>query len=156
VSPQTDFEKLLRDAIEKTQEKAKQSSDDLYRYSSEVAEAVDRVTGGLGELKLVPLPNRAVTEVAYQLELRKTGSESPPSPLGVYLPAEGGYPVKQWHDFNQWRAAPNQGNETFNTPQELENHFKWLASSPESKLVILVAFLKQLAQSTGPVGAAGS
>jgi hypothetical protein len=149
-----DFEKLLREAIDKARQTAQRASDDLYRYSSEVAEAVDRVTGGFGKLELVPVNSPNKTEVAYQLLLRKVGSESPASDLGVYVPAEAGYPIRRWVNRASWETEHDRPGDTFLNPPAVEGHFKWLTSNPNSRLVILVAFLQQ--QQAQAAGAAGS
>ena len=99
MSSTTDLEKMLRNAIEQAKQAAPRASDDLYRFSSAVAEVVDRVSDGVLALELAVINQPDGADPAYQLQLRKVGSESPPSDLGVYATSDqsvAGYPVRRW------------------------------------------------------------
>src|SRR5262249_45503989 len=88
---------------------------------------------------------------AFQLQLRKAGSEAPPSDLGVYRVAASGYPVQRWWSRGAWEERPEAPDEEFPTAAELDGNFRWLVSSQESRLVTLVAFFQQNAvASTAP------
>lgn len=151
------FEQLLRDAIVKAKEAAPRASDDLFRYSSQVASAVERVTGGAAKLELVPLNLPDGARPSYQLLLRKSGSESPPSDLGVYnLFPDAGYPIHRWYSKSRWEAEPDSPTKTFLNSAELESHFRWLSSDPTSRLVILVMDLQRSTGSAQVAAANGS
>src|SRR5260370_1247065 len=77
-----DYEQLLREALVQARTSAPRASDDLVQSSSKAAEAVARVTEGAATLELVPLHHAGDAAPTYQLQLRKVGSESPPSDLG--------------------------------------------------------------------------
>ncbi len=82
----------------------------------------------------------------YQLQLRKVGSEAPPSDLGVYRVTPGEYLVLRWYSYINWEAhneRPGDSDQEFSNLEELDDHFKWLVSDPKSRLVILVTFFQQ-------------
>lgn len=139
-----EYEALLREAIKKAKETAPRAVDDLVECTSSAAEAVSGVTGGRASLELVPMEASDVARPAYQLQLRKVGSEAPPSDLGIYQVATDGYPVLRWYSRAKWRDKPStpDGDPLVNR-SGLEGHFKWMLSNPESRLVGLVTFFQQ-------------
>jgi hypothetical protein len=143
-----DFEALLRDAIKQAKERAPRAVDDLLRLSSMAARAVAGVTAGAASLELAPINQAEGARPAYQLVLRKIGSEAPPSELGVYAVTAAGYPVLRWFSRGSWELGPDEPAHTFTSTGELEGHFKWLISSPESRLVMLVTFFQEQAGSS--------
>ncbi|HVX16120.1 MAG TPA: hypothetical protein VHC22_33350 [Pirellulales bacterium] len=145
--PTADYTHLLREAVRQMKANAPRAVDDLVRCASEAAKAVDDVTDGKAALELQPINQEEGAKPAYQLVLRRVGSEAPPSDLGVYSLSEAGYPVKRWHSRNAWEARPAQADRTFLNIDELKSHFKWMISHPESRLVILVTFVQEQATS---------
>jgi hypothetical protein len=154
MNPSTaDYEQLLREAIQQAKAAAPRASDDavprasedLVRCSSKATEAVARVTNGAASLKLVPRPLPPDVIPTYQLQLRQVGSEAPPSDLGVYRLSLAGYPIQRWHSWTKWLYEPHAHDDEFRDLHELEAHFEWMISKPESRLVILVAFFQQQA-----------
>jgi hypothetical protein len=142
MSSTTELEKMLRDAIAKAKEATPRASDDLYRCSSAIAEVVDRVTTGSVKLELVELNQIEGAPHAYQLQLHKVGSESPASDLGIYFLTPDGYPIQRWLSRRKWEAHPHEPNGTYSSMVELEGHFQWMISNPESRLVTLITFLQ--------------
>jgi len=138
-----EFENLLREAVSKAKEAAPRAVDDLVLCASNAARAVAGVTGGAATLELVPIDQTDGTTPTYQLQLRKVDSEAPPSDLGVFRVTKAGYPVLRWYSRAKWEGGPEQLDEQFATFRELEGHFKWLLSKPESRLVVLVTFFQQ-------------
>jgi hypothetical protein len=147
-SPTADYADLLREAIKQAKENAPRAVDDLLRCASKAAEAVTGVTGGAAALELVPINQGENATPTYQLQLRKVGSEAPPSDLGVYRVTSAGYPVLRWHSRNGWESHPDHPNEQFPSLTELEGNFKWMVSKPESRLVTLVTYFQQPAPSS--------
>src|SRR5262245_18886277 len=147
-----DFERLLREAIRRTIDAAPRASDDLVRYSSRAAEAVDKVTQGVAALELVPIQQPGDSTPTYQLLFRKVGSKSPPSDLGIFRLSAAGYPVHRWYSVRKWQEQPEQPDRLFETPEALQDPFKWLISEPDSRLVILVAYFQQQATAAGAAG----
>src|SRR5258708_5879962 len=97
MSPATaDYADLLREAINRAKANAPRAVDDLLRCASKAAVAVTAVTGGAATLELVPINQGENAKPTYQLQLRKVGSEAPPSDLGVYCVTAAGYPVLRW------------------------------------------------------------
>jgi hypothetical protein len=144
----TDYEHLLRKAIDEAKANAPRATDDLIRYSSGAAEAVAKVTEGAAALELVPINQGEGATPAYQLQLRKIGSEAPPSDLGVYCVTPAGYPVLRWYSRRAWESRPDRPDAEFPSAVELEGNFQWLVSNPNSRLVILVTFFQQKASSS--------
>lgn len=143
--PTSDYTGLLREAVKQAIANAPRAEDDLRRCASQAAEAVTNVTGGAAALELVPINQVEKAHPAYQLQLRKVGSEAPPSDLGVYSLTAAGYPVLRWYSRWSWGEQPDAPGNQFPNVQELEEHFKWLLSKPESRLVVLVTFFQQQA-----------
>ncbi len=140
-----EYESLLLNAVRQAQENAPRAYDDVLRFASKAAEAVARVTGGVAVLELLPINRGKAANPAFQLQLRKVGSEAPPSDLGVYALTAAGYPVMRWYSRPRWERHPQQPNKTYPNAGELEGNFKWLVSKPESRLVTLVTFFQQQA-----------
>jgi hypothetical protein len=138
-----DYEQLLREAVNKAKEAAPRAVDDLVRCASNAAEAVAGVTGGAAALELVPVNQGEGATPTYQLQLRKVGSDAPPSDLGVYRVTEAGYPVLRWYTRAKWDRNPDEPDDQYTTFSELEGNFKWMLSRPESRLVVLVTFFQQ-------------
>ena len=143
-----DFTDLVQHALKAAKAQAPRAVDDLRRCASQAADAVARVTGGVGTLELVPINQGENAKTTYQLQLRKVNSEAPPSDLGVYNATAAGYPIERWYSRAAWEEHPEQPVKTFGNSFELEGHFKWLVSTPESRLVVLVSFLQQQASET--------
>ncbi len=137
------YENLLRAAINQAKANALRAIDDLLRFSSNAAEAVAKVTGGAAALELVPINQAEGATPTYQLQLRKVGSEAPPSDLGVYRVTAAGYPVQRWYSRRTWEARPDKPDGEYPSVGELEGNFKWMVSNPESRLVVLVTFFQQ-------------
>ena len=137
------FESLLREAVNKAKEAAPRAVDDLVLCASKAAEAVASVTGGAAVLEMVPVDQQDGATPTYQLQLRKVGSESPPSDLGIYQVTATGYPVLRWYSRPGWESKPEQPDQEYLTYGALEGNFKWMMSQPESRLVILVTFFQQ-------------
>jgi hypothetical protein len=144
----TDYEHLLSEAINQAKAKAPRAIDDLLRFSSRAAEAVAKVTEGAAVLELVLINQGDGAAPAYQLQLRKIGSEAPPSDLGVYGVTPAGYPVLRWYSRRAWESRSDRADEEFSSAEGLEGNFRWLVSNPNSRLVILVAFFQQRASSS--------
>ena len=138
-----DFEQLLRQAIQKAKESAPRAVADLHHFSSQAAEAVDRVTGGSAALDLVPINQESGAPTAYQLQLRKVNSEAPASDLGVYLVSTTGYPIHRWYSRKGWEARPDKPEQEFIGSPQLASNFEWIVSNPESRLVVLVTFFQE-------------
>src|SRR5262249_55303153 len=154
-TPTADFTHLLQEAIKQARANAPRAVEDLLRCASKAAEAVAGVTGGAAALELVPINQGEGARPTYQLQLRKVGSEAPPSDLGVYVLTEAGYPVLRWPTRKGWESSPDNPDKQYTNANELENNFRWLVSKPESRLVLLVTFFQQQAPSS-PSTAAGS
>lgn len=137
-----DFETMLRAAVEQVRHQAPGALDDLLRCSSRAASAVAGVTGGQAILELVPLETGEGPRGVYQLQMRRSAGEAPPSDLGVYRLGEAGYPIRRWHARHAWEEQPDRPRDSFADAPELEAHFRWLVSSPESRLVVLVTFFQ--------------
>ena len=75
----SDYEDLLREAIDQAKANAPRASDDLFRCASKATGAIAGVTGGTAALELVPINQGEHATSTYQLVLRKVGSEAPPS-----------------------------------------------------------------------------
>jgi hypothetical protein len=142
-----DFQQLLRDAVAQAKASAPRAVADLLLCSSKAAEAVAQVTAGAAVLELVPVNQAGEATPTYQLQLRKVGSEAPPSDLGIYRLSAAGYPVLRWYSRRKWEADPDEPDEQYASFAELEGNFKSLVSKPESRLVVLVAFFQQQAPS---------
>lgn len=115
-----------------------QSYSDLLQLATEIAESVASMTNSTGIVELFPL-RRLQDEMVYQLHLRKSGSEAPPSDLGVY---SLGYPIYHWDSVIDWEkdVKPNDEYRDF---AELKNHFQQVTSI-HSRLMFYVRFLKQI------------
>ena len=138
-----DFETLLRDAVNRAKESAPRAVDDLVHCASKAAQAVATVTGGGATLELVPVEQQGSTTPTYQLQLRKIGSEAPPSDLGIYRVSNAGYPVQRWYSWANWEGNVEQPDKEYLSISDLEGNFKWMLSKPESRLVMLVTFFQQ-------------
>ena len=134
----TDFERLLRDALDLATANAPQAGKDLFKYASEAAEAVSKITEGAATLELVPIDNNGDPRVAYHLQLRKNQSEAPASDLGVFQLSPTGYPIQRWAARGNWEARPTQPDNEHFTPANVRDNFVWMLSKPDSKLVVLV------------------
>ncbi|OWK37697.1 hypothetical protein [Fimbriiglobus ruber] len=138
-----DYAELLREAIKQARANAPRAVHDLLRCASQANEAVAGVTGGAAVLELAPINQGENAEPTYQLQLRKVDSEAPPSDLGVYSVSAAGYPIRRWYSRNAWEVDPEKSVQEFLTVMALENHFKWMVSTPDSRLVLLVTFFQQ-------------
>jgi hypothetical protein len=150
-----DYEHLLNEAINQARTNAPRAVGELLRLSSTAAEAVAKVTGGAAALELVPINQEEGATPTYQLQLRKVGSEAPPSDLGVYCVTAAGYPVHRWYSRRAWESHPDEPDGQYSGVSELEGNFRWMVSNPESRLVVLVTFFQQNAPSSAG-SAAGS
>ena len=139
----TEYEHLLSEAVNQAKAKAPRATDDLFRFSSRAAEAVDSVTGGAAALELVPMNSDGSAAPTYQLQLRKVGSEAPPSDLGVYSLSPAGYPVRHWYSRTSWEFNQDRSDGTYHNVTEMEGHFRSLVSDPDSRLVFFVSFFQQ-------------
>ncbi len=149
---QVELESMLREAVHKAKEAAPRAVDDLVRCASEAAEAVAAVTRDAAVLELVPVEHEDRDRPTYQLQIRRNGSDAPPSDLGVYQVAAAGYPVLRWYSREKWASNPTAPAQLYKNSSELEGNFKWMLSQPESRLVVLVAFFQQQpAANTGPI-----
>jgi hypothetical protein len=134
----TDFERLLREALDQVTANAPQANRDLVRLASEAADAVSKVTEGAATLELVPIDVGEDPRTTYQLQLRRNKSEAPGSDLGVYRLSEAGYPIHRWGARGSWEAKPeNPDSEQLNI-SDVRGHFNWMLSKPDSRLVVLV------------------
>jgi hypothetical protein len=140
-----DYAHLLREAINQAKANAPGAVDDLLRCASKAAEAVAGVTRGAAALELVPINQVEEAAPAYQLQLRKVGSEAPPSDRGVYRVTAAGYPVLRWFSRPTWESRPDKPDGQFPGFSELEGNFRWMVSKPESRLVVLVTFFQDQA-----------
>ncbi|HVA48419.1 MAG TPA: hypothetical protein VNH11_18790 [Pirellulales bacterium] len=141
-TPTADYSNLLRESVRQAKANAPRAVDDLLRCASESAKAVEEVTRGAAALELVPINQENGAAPAYQLLLRRVGSEAPPSDLGVYSVTAAGYPVQRWYSRNAWDSHPDRPNGQYSGIGELEGRFKWMVSHPESRLVVLVTFFQ--------------
>ena len=116
---------------------------DLVRFSSRAATAVSSVTAGAAALELVLINQGEGAVPIYQLQLRKVGSEAPPSDLGVYRVTSAGYPILRWWSRGRWESDPEKPDQQHLNPESLENHFTWMVSNPDSRLVLLVSYFQQ-------------
>ncbi len=144
------YEQLLRKAIKEAKEAAPRAVEDLLRFASEAADAVEKVTEGTAVLEMVPIDQGESAMKAYQLQLRKAGSEAPSTDLGVYSTTTAGYPVMRWHSRRGWEEHPDEPNQQYPGPNELEGNFRWILSNHESRLVVLITFFQdQLKKTAG-------
>ena len=142
-----EYKALLREAIKKAKEAAPGAVDDLVECASFAAEAVAGVTDGKAALELVPIEAPDIVPPAYQLQLRKTGSEAPVTDLGVYQVSADGYPVRRWYSRAKWSENRDALDcEPMVTRGQLEGHFRWMISHPESRLVGFLTFFQQQPQ----------
>jgi hypothetical protein len=141
-----DYTNMLRNAVNQAKASAPRAVEDLVRCASNAAEAVAGVTGGTAVLELELINQGDNSTPTYQLQLRKVGSEAPPSDLGVYRANSAGYPVQRWYLRNTWESRPDQPDKEYPGVKELEDHFRWMVSKPESRLVVLVTFFQQQAE----------
>jgi hypothetical protein len=139
----TEFEKLLREAVSKAKSSAPRAVDDLFQCASTAADAVFQVTEKAATLELLLVNQMGASPQTYQLQLRKNRSEAPSSDLGIFCLSPTGYPIQRWYSKRKWEADSDHPDELFANKDELEGHFKWMISHPESKVVILVAFFQQ-------------
>jgi hypothetical protein len=72
----TDFERQLREALDKATANAPEASKDLVRLASEAADAVSKVTEGAATLELVPIVVDEDPCTTYQLQFRRNRSEA--------------------------------------------------------------------------------
>jgi hypothetical protein len=108
------------------------------------------VTEGTGVLEMVPIDQGGDATKAYQLQLRKAGSEAPPTDLGVYSTTTTGYPVMRWYSRNGWEDHRDEPNQQYHGLNELEGNFRWMLSNHESRLVVLLTFFQgQLKRAAG-------
>jgi hypothetical protein len=142
-----DFSELLQNAVQNARASAPRAVDDLVRLSSRTADAVAKVTGGEGVLELAPLPPSLAPAGVYQLYLRRRGSDAPPSDLGVYQMTAAGYPILRWSALRRWEEQRDKPDAVIESETHLEGDFRFLLTSPVSRLVTLVAFLQQRAAS---------
>jgi hypothetical protein len=63
----TDFERMLREAIDQATSKASHANNDLIRIASEASDAVSNVTGGAATLELIPVDVGDDPHTTYQL-----------------------------------------------------------------------------------------
>ncbi len=139
----TDFESLLREALDRAAANAPQANQDLIRLASEAADAVSKVTEGIATLELTPINGDQDPRLTYQLQLRRNKSEAPASDLGVFRLSEAGYPIHRWSWRGNWEARPeNPDSEHFNL-EGLKGNFHWMLSKPDSKLVVLINYLQR-------------
>jgi hypothetical protein len=134
----TDFERLLREALDHATAKAPQANKDLVRLASEAADAVSKVTEGAATLELVPIDVGEDPRTTYQLQLRRNKSEAPASDLGVFRLSETGYPIHRWASRRNWEARPESPDDEHININDLQGNFNWMLSKPDSKLVVLV------------------
>ena len=139
----TDFERLLREAVDQAAAKAPEANEDLLRLASEAADAVSKVTEGAAILELVPMDVGNDPRPTYQLQLRRDRSEAPASDLGVFRLSEAGYPVHRWGSRRNWESRPEAPDNEHLNVQNLTDNFNWMLSKPDSKLVVLVNYLRQ-------------
>jgi hypothetical protein len=142
-NPAVDYAELLREAVKQAKASAPRAVDDLFRCASQAAEAVDGVTRGAAALELVPVNQDDNARPTYQLQLRKVASDAPASDLGVYSVAPSGYPIQYWYWRSAWEEHPEKPGQQYLNSGDLEDSFKWVVSSPESRLVVLVTFFQQ-------------
>jgi hypothetical protein len=148
-----DYSHLLREAIHQARVNAPRAVNDLLSCASDAAKAVNDVTQGAAALELNPISQDERANPAYQLVLRKAGSEAPPADLGVYSLSAAGYPVHRWYSRSGWESHPDTPDGRYTGVTESEGNFKWMVSNPESRLVVLVTFLQE--QAAPSPGAAG-
>jgi len=140
----TDFERQLREALDKATANAPEANKDLVRLASEAADAVSKVTEREATLELVPIVLDEDPGITYQLQFRRNKSEAPASDLGIFRLSNVGYPIHRWSSRKSWEARPDKpDNEHFNA-NDVKGSFSWMLSKPESKLVILVNSLRRL------------
>ena len=138
-----DYGTLLRDALVRLKTKAPSAADDLVRFASQAGRAVREVTNEAAALEIAPIIQDAAVPDAYSLRLRKLGSQAPPSDLGVYRVPPTGYPILRWFTRRAFEIRPEEPDEEFRDADQLEGHFRWLVSNPDSRLVFHVAFYQQ-------------
>lgn len=139
----TDFERLLREAVDQAAANAPQANEDLLRLASWAADAVSKVTEGAATLELVPIDVGDDPRPTYQLQLRRDSSEAPASDLGVFRLSEAGYPIYRWATRRNWELRPEAPDNEHINVQNLTDNFNWMLSKPDSKLVVLVNYLRQ-------------
>ena len=142
-APRPNYEELLLQAISQAKAGAPQVSDELRICASQSAEAIAKVTNGVGALDLIPLSTPDERPPAYQLQLRRVGHDGPPSDLGVYQLSEAGYPIQRWYSLLGWQSDQDPAGRPFFNKGDLEGHFRWMISDRSSRLVVLVAFIMQ-------------
>lgn len=142
MSEATAFDDLLRQAIDQAKRAAPRAADDLFRCSSEVAAAVERVTGGSVRLELSDAERPDGPTPTFLLQLFRVGSEAPPTDLGVYALAATGYPVQRWYSRQKWETNAKEPTQLIKNRSEMEHHFRWLISDADSRLVTLVAYFQ--------------
>jgi hypothetical protein len=139
----TDFERLLREALDQATANAPQANKDLVRIASEAADAVSKVTEGAATLELVPIDVGEDPRTTYQLQLRRNKSEAPASDLGVFRLSETGYPIHRWASRRNWEARPENPDNEHTNVKDLQGNFNWMLSKPDSRLVVLVNSLQR-------------
>ncbi len=138
-----DFERLLREALDQAVANAPQANEDLLRLASEAADAVSKVTDGAATLELVPIDLGDDHPPTYQLQLRRNQSDAPASDLGVFRLSETGYPVHRWASRRNWESRPEEPDNEHMSVNNLTDNFNWMLSRPDSKLVVLVNYLRR-------------
>jgi hypothetical protein len=139
-----DFEARLRSALDEASKIATQANDDLLRIASEASDAVSKVTDGAAMLELAPINEGEDRPPTYQLQLRRVDSEAPWTDLGVFRLSEVGYPVDRWASRSAWESNPDKPERQHNNIQDIRGNFDYLLSRPDSKLVLLLSYLRQL------------
>jgi hypothetical protein len=137
------YEQLLRKAIQDAREAAPRAVEDLLRVASEAADAVEKVTESTAVLEMVPINQGEGATKAYQLQLRKAGSEAPQTDLGVYTTTPAGYPVMRWYSRRGWEDHPDEPDQQYPGLNQLEGDFRRMLSNHESKLVVLLTFFQE-------------
>ena len=138
-----EYEVLLLEAITQAKAGAPQVAHDLRDYASRSAEAIAKVTDGAAALDLISLPSPDGSPPVFELLLRRVGHDGPQSDLGIYLTSEAGYPIRRWYSRGSWESNPNRHDQIYDNQSALDGHFRWMISSPSSRLVILVAFIME-------------
>lgn len=148
----SDYEELLRTALEQRAKASEQAVTDLNAVVTDAARAIDRVSGGRVKLVLNPMSiQHAHSDGAFTLELHTADEERVLRVIGL---SETGYPLEVYPSVGNWdsgtRKMPNLDDRA-----SVEATFRHMISSPDSDVVRLLAHILALKQHPVPATAAG-
>lgn len=134
------IEELLRSTLKGVNDQHSRADGDLHRAVAEVAKATQVLSGGLLTVRLYPAKSVAQS-TRYVLRLHYRNEES--RFIGFYVVAASGYPIRFYDSeylANDVTYLPSAPTGQFDTPDEVNEHFRRIATDPSSPLVVYLAY----------------